>query len=329
MVLNTPLSINHLILNNRIVMPPMATHGSENGYITDVQIEYYKKRVNGGNTGLIITEHCYVAIQGKADAKQLQVEDDDCISYFGKLTDTIHTAGSSKVFCQINHAGSMTSSKITGVSVVGPSAVMNPAAKNPEIPHELSIREIQDIERDFCSAARRAKEAGYDGVVIHAAHGYLLNEFYSPLTNKRSDEYGVQSLENRLRIHIETIQKVRQIVGNEFPISIRFGGCDYMDGGSTIEDAADSAVLLQNAGADMIDISGGMCQFMRKGHTEPGYFQDMSEKVKGRVCIPVLLTGGVTEPNQAEELLESGKCDIIGIGRAMMKNADWSAQIGD
>ena len=136
----------------------------------------------------------------------------------------------------------------------------------------LSIDEIKELERDFAAAARRVKEAGYDGVEIHSAHGYLLNQFYSPLTNFRDDDYGPQSLENRLRFLTEITAAVRQVVGNDFPIAVRLGGSDYQDGGSTIDDAAGAAQILEASGIDLLDLSGGLGMFMRPGHREPGWF---------------------------------------------------------
>lgn len=166
------------------------------------------------------------------------------------------------------------------------------------------------------------KAAGYDGVEIHSAHGYLLNQFYSPLTNFRTDAYG-RSLENRLRFLLETVQKTREAVGADFPIAVRLGGCDYIDGGSTIRDAAQASVALEKAGIDLLDISGGFHIYMRPGHREPGWFSDMTNKIKKNVTIQVILTGGVRTKEQAEALLTEGKADLIGVGRAMMRNPLW------
>ena len=180
------------------------------------------------------------------------------------------------------------------------------------------------IEAQFASAAVRAIEAGYDGVEIHCAHAYLLNQFYSPMINKRTDKYG-GSLENRLRFLVETVGAVRQAVGVDVPIAVRLGGADYLPGGSKEEDAVEAAILLEKAGVDFLDISGGMCFFLRPGHLEPGYFSSMTEKIKAKVSIPVLLTGGIKKVEDAERLLTEGKADMIGVGRALMKDARWKA----
>ena len=220
-------------------------------------------------------------------------------------------------FVQLNHAGS------NGIDEsVSASSVNIPIKKLFKKPRELSVQEILAIEEAFAAAAVRAVEAGYDGVEIHCAHGYLLNQFYSPMTNKRTDEYG-GSLENRLRFTVETVTAVRQAVGGDVPVAVRLGGADYLPGGSREEDAVQAAILLETAGVDLLDISGGMCFFMRPGHIDPGFFSSMTEKIKAEVSVPVLLTGGIKKVEDAERLLEEGKADLIGVGRALLKDAYW------
>ena len=235
-----------------------------------------------------------------------------------RLTDAIHEGGC-KAFVQLNHAGS------NGIDEsVSASNVNIPTKKLSKRPRELASDEILAIEAQFANAAGRAIEAGYDGVEIHCAHAYLLNQFYSPMINKRTDQYG-GSLENRLRFLMETINAVRQAVGVDIPIAVRLGGADYLPGGSKEEDAVEAAILLEKAGIDLLDISGGMCFFLRPGHLEPGYFSSMTEKIKAKVSIPVLLTGGIKKVEDAERLLTEGKADMIGVGRALMKDAGWKA----
>lgn len=324
--INQPITINSMSLSNRLVMPPMATAKStEDGTVSEALCQYYKDRATGGFIGLIITEHSYICPQGKASHGQLSISRDSDIDGLRKLVESIHVSGT-KAMAQINHAGSATSSEITGCEPVAPSSVVHPAkSKQPNaLPHKLTQTEISHIVQDFADAAHRAKMAGYDGVEIHSAHGYLLNQFYSPLTNLRTDEYGADCMENRVRIHLDVIRAVRGVVGENYPVAIRLGGCDYRSGGSTIDDSIKACLLFEQAGIDLLDISGGMCGFTVPGHEEPGYFRDMTEKIKQAVSVPVILTGGIVAAQNAEQLLADHAADMIGVGRALLQDARWA-----
>jgi 2,4-dienoyl-CoA reductase-like NADH-dependent reductase (Old Yellow Enzyme family) len=319
----TPVTINQLTLANRLVMPPMATAKSgEDDGVTENMCAYYQERARYSKIGLIITEHSYIHKSGKAHAGQVSIASDEQIPGFQKLTDCIHQEGV-KVFAQISHAGSAATAECTGQTPMGPSAVCHPRQKD-NVPEEMTVSQIEDVVKYFAQAALRAKKAGFDGVEIHSAHGYLLNQFYSPLCNKRTDAYGGPTVEERTRIHREVIEAVRASVGENYPIAIRLGGCDFMDGGSTVEDCVEACRLFESWGVDLIDLTGGVNGYMRPGHTEPGYFQIMSVPVKETVHIPVLLTGGVKTPAQAEDLLKENTADLIGIGRAIFKNPHWA-----
>lgn len=325
-ILNTPIKIKNIEIENRLVMPPMATAKSDSdGKVTEQLCEYYNEKSQGGYIGLIITEHCYVSPEGKASKGQLSIADDSVIDGLRKLTSIIHNNGS-KVFAQISHAGSAASKNVTGMEVIGVSAVINDGmvGKYKELPKEMTKEQIKQTVKNFADGARRAKQAGFDGVEIHSAHGYLLNQFYSPLTNRRNDEYGSSTMENRLRIHKEIIQAVQAEVGEDFPVALRLGGCDYTDGGSTIADSVEAALLFESYGIDLLDISGGLNGYIIPGKTEPGYFSDMSEQIKKKVSIPVILTGGIVSADVAECLLQKEKTDFIGIGRAILKNSCWA-----
>ena len=323
--LHRPIHIGQLELKNRVVMPPIATYRStEDGKVTDEMLAYYGERARHGHVGLIVTEHSYITLKGKAKARQLSIASDADVDGLRKLTEAIHQNGT-KAFAQLNHAGSAAMRSVSGMPAIAPSALPLPVTPPPggdELPRELTAAEIGTIVREFSDAALRAKAAGYDGVEIHSAHGYLLNQFYSPLTNKRLDDYG-GSLENRLRFLLETVRAVRDAVGSAYPISVRLGGCDYMAGGSTIADSVKASVLLQDAGINLLSVTGGMCRYTRAGHAEAGYFQDMSSAIKKNTTIPVLLTGGVKTVEDAESLLLNRAADMIGVGRAMMQNPNW------
>lgn len=329
--LHKTLSVGGVVLKNRLVMPPMATEKSLNGQVSDGLVEYYREKTQGGHLGLVIQEHSYVSLEGKASANQVSIATDDQIDELRKITDAIHENGTA-VFAQLAHAGSAAREDMTGFAPISASPVVNPCdvairTGAQAVPHEMTKEEIQDVVKKFADAADRAKKAGYDGVEIHSAHGYLLNQFYSPLTNQRTDEYTGATLEGRTRIHREVIQAVRERVGSEFPISIRWGASDYREGGAEKSEVARAAKIFEKAGVDMISISGGMCDYRRPDSKEPGWFSELSEIVKQEVTVPVLLVGGITDGETAEKLLMEDKADLIGIARAILRDSKLAEKI--
>ncbi len=315
-MLKESINIKNMSLRNRIVMPPMATGKAPDGKAGADLVAYYKERANG--TALIIMEHEYVMNEGKAHANQLSMADDAVISAYQSVTSAVHENGA-KIIAQINHAGAKASDN--GERIVGPSAV---AWKDGATPHALTQEEIKEVIASFVAAAVRVKEAGFDGVEIHAAHGYLLNQFYSPLMNHRDDAYSTETMENRTRLHREVLTAVREVVGEEFVVGIRFGACDYTEGGSEIKDIPAAVKAFEAAGADFIDVTGGMMGFVRPGHDEAGYLKELSLAAKEVATVPVILTGGVKTAEDVEALLQEGAADLIGVGRAMMKDGAWS-----
>lgn len=316
-----PLTIGSLTLSNRLVMPPMATAKAfSDGMVSRELLDYYAEKSAGGYISLIIIEHSYISPEGKASACQLSVATDDAIGGLQQLAETIHQNGS-KAILQINHAGSAASNQIIGTIPLAPSAISNPRKGN--MPRAVERAEIAYIVEAFQEAARRVKEAGFDGVEIHSAHGYLLNQFFSPLTNHRSDEYG-GDVQGRIKIHLEIIKAVRSVVGSNFPLFLRLGASDHMDGGTTITDSQAAAGAFAEAGVDVLDISGGFCGYTVPGLKEQGYFAPLSIAVKKAVSVPVILTGGITMPEAAEAILTEGKADLVGVGRAILADSNWA-----
>lgn len=329
MLIDAPILINHLALQNRLVMPPMATaKGGEKDEVSSQAIAYYAERARLSGVGLIITEHMYVDRQGKAHEGQISIANDEGIDSLKQLTDAIHREDV-KVFAQISHAGAATSIAVTETSLVGPSAPSQkgqamelPEELKKDLPEELTKDQIQRIVSLFADAAVRAEKAGFDGVEVHSAHGYLLNQFYSPLSNHRTDDYGIDTMENRIRIHLEIIREIRKRLGFDFPIAVRMGGSDYVEGGTSVEDTVKACRLLEENSVDLLDITGGMTGFVRPGHREAGYFREISTQVKRSVKIPVLLTGGVKTAREAEDLIEEECADLIGFGRVLLNNPE-------
>ncbi len=308
-------------LANRLVMPPMATaKAGPDGKVSKALLDYYEEKSRSGYISLIIIEHSYISPEGKASDNQLSVSGDAMVPGLRTLADVIHRNGS-KAAMQINHAGSAALRDVTGTSPLAPSATANP--RRGDLPREITRKEIGDIVSAFKDAGRRVKEAGFDAVEIHSAHGYLLNQFLSPLTNKRTDEYG-GDISNRIRIHLQVIEAVRSAVGPDFPIQVRLGASDYTEGGTTIEDSKLAARAFEKAGADIIHISGGFVGYTPPGLLEQGYFAPLSEAIKSAVSIPVVLTGGITEAEAAERFLAEKKADLIGVGRAILQDSTWA-----
>lgn len=326
-LLNEEIKAGNKKLKNRLVMAPIALEKSDHGKVTEELLSYYDKRTKSSNIGLVVTEHSFIREDGRASKNQLSISEDSDIIGLKKLSNIIHKNGS-KVIIQISHAGSAAKKEVTNLEAISPSGLLNPigalgggGSKNSKT---MTKKDINEIVNSFVNAAIRAKKAGFDGCEIHSAHGYLLNQFYSPLTNKRTDEYNGNTIDGRILIHLEIIREIRKALGDDFIISMRFGGCDYTNGGSTINDSVKASIEFEKAGLDILDMSGGMCFFTRAGHNESGYFSDMTEKIKEEVSIPVILTGGIKSKSGADQLLRDKKSDMIGIGRAISRKENWA-----
>lgn len=324
-LINKPIEIAGMTLQNRLVLPPMAMNAATpmDGKVTRENIEHYERMAHGGHLGLVILEHCYIAPEGKASVGQIAVTGHDCVDPLRELADAIHACGSPAV-CQINHAGGATTCDITGTAdTYSPSGV--PFLNREGGTKAMTQEDIDRVVSQFALSARAVKEAGFDGVEIHSAHGYLLNQFASPITNKRQDKYG-GSLENRLRIHVEILDAVRQTVGDDFPIFLRLGAADYKEGGNTKEDAPKMAALLaEKASLDVLDISGGLGGYILPGKTHTqGYFSELTKLIRPVCNLPLILTGGITSITAADKLLLEDKADLIGVGRSMLSDSNWA-----
>jgi 2,4-dienoyl-CoA reductase-like NADH-dependent reductase (Old Yellow Enzyme family) len=265
---------------------------------------------------LTIVEHSYVSSEGRLSEKQLGIYDDGLILGLEKLSSSIHATGSPAVI-QINHAGRRAKMEITHVRPVAPSATENA--------RKLRTKEIEGLVEAYARAADRAVKAGFDGVEVHGAHGFLLNQFYSPLSNQRKDKYG-GTLRNRIRFPLEVVERVKDKVKGKL-LLYRIGSDDLDPKGPTIEDSCKFASKLQASGVDIIDVSGGLCG------SEPaqlkniqGYFIPQAERIRKAVNIPVIGVGGITEPEYADSIIKEGRVDLIAIGRQLLKNPDWASE---
>ncbi len=312
-------------LCSRLVMPPMASAtADDSGYVSKALCNYYDERTAPQRIGLVISEHSFVSPEGKYSNKQLSIADDACIAGLKNLTELVHSKGS-KIIAQLAHAGAASDSNITGYEAVSPSGIRLSQRKshNGKI-RSASDEDIQKIIADFCSAAMRAKKAGFDGVQLHSAHGYLLNQFYSPISNKRSDAYTGINIEGRIRLHLEIIEALKKIIPENFILSLRLGACDYTDGGSSLNDAVNACKAFEKSGIDLLDISGGLMGYSRPEKNAEGWFSEETRAIKKAVSIPVISTGGIHSPQVAENLIKDSSADLIGVGRALLKNPVWA-----
>jgi 2,4-dienoyl-CoA reductase-like NADH-dependent reductase (Old Yellow Enzyme family) len=321
--LSSPLSFSGLMLRNRIAMPPMwSGKATPEGFVTDAIVEYHRVRAAAG-TALIIVEHSFVHPRGRHSSTQIGIHDDACLGGLTRLAAAIKAEGA--VACiQVSHAGSRAYSRTTGLKPLGPSAVRHPREHAGKVPDAASRAQIAEVAAAFADAAVRARRAGFDAVEIHAAHGFLLSQFLSPLTNLRTDEYGGDE-EWRRRIHMEVLAAVRQRAGADFPVFVRLGACDEYPGGLAIDAACRAAAALEAAGAALVDVSGGLAGSDDPGRG-PGYFVGYAEAIKRAVRVPVAVAGGISDPAHADRIIRAGQADVVCVGRAMLEDSEWSSK---
>ena len=318
-----PLKIKKMVLKNRLVMAPMVTNfATPEGEVTDRLIHYYKERARGG-VGLIILEASCVTPNGKSGPHKLGIYDDIFISGLEELVNVIHESGS-KIAAQLHHGGNIVSPFTSGEYPVSASTI--PCERIGAIPRSLTEKEIKELVKAFGIAAERAKRTGFDTVQIHAGHGYLINQFLSKRTNKRSDEYG-GSLRNRMRFLLEILESIRERVGSDYPIMARINGKDFLEGGFGIEDSKLVAQELENASLDVLHVSGGTWDSLEKMlppmYGPKGLLVNLAEQIKKNINIPVACVGRITDPIMAEEILEEGKADLITLGRALIADPEF------
>ena len=319
----SPLTVANLTLRNRIVMPPIwSGRAAPDGSASDGNVAFHAERAEAG-CGLVIVEHSFVHPGGRHSATQLGVHRDEMIPGHACIAGAIRDAGA--VAClQLAHAGSKGTAAVLGHPPVAPSAVPHAHRDDDELPEALSSARIAEIVTAFGDAAARAREAGYQAVEIHAAHGFLLSQFLSPLANRRDDHYGGDE-RSRAHLHLEVIAEVRDRVGADLAVFMRLGACDETPGGLEIGTTSRIAPDLVAAGLDLLDVSGGM-QGSRPEGREPGYFVPYAEALRGVVPVPVLVAGGVREPAFADQLVRDERVDLVGVARAMLEDPGWAAR---
>ena len=319
----SPLTVKNMTIKNRIVMMPMGTnYGEQNGEMSFLHINYYEQRAKGG-TGLIIVENASIdSPQGSNGTTQLRIDHDNYLPRLFKFCENIHRYGT-KIAIQINHAGASAISSRINMQPVSASDV--PSKEGGEIPRPLSKEEILHIVKKYGEAAKRAQTAGFDAVEIHAGHSYLISQFLSPITNKRTDEFG-GSVENRTRFCRMVIDEVRKQVGPFFPIMLRLSADELMEGGNTLEDTLEYLDYLQEE-VDIFDVSCGLngsIQYQIDANYLPdGWRSYMAKAVKEKFNKPCISMGNIRDPKVAERILADGDADLIGMGRGLIADPAW------
>ncbi|HHW60898.1 MAG TPA: FAD-dependent oxidoreductase [Syntrophomonadaceae bacterium] len=324
-LLRSPLMLGPIRLKNRIVMPAMGTGlALKSGEVSPAMIKYYEERARGGAGMIIVEIACVDSPQGRASLTQLNIDDPSYIAGLNELAEIIRSYDC-RAFIQLHHAGRQTSPAVTGgLQPVAPSPI---ACRLMRVePHELTIQEIEALKLKFVSAAYYAWKAGFDGVELHAAHGYLLSQFISPYSNRRNDEYG-GSIENRARLLTEIIKEIKQRIP-KLAVGVRLNLTDFVSGGMELEEGLEIAKRVEAAGADLLNVSGGIYE---SGQTtiEPASFAQgwriyLAEAVKEVLTIPVLAGGVIRDPAYAEDLLQAGKTDLVWVGRGMIADPNWT-----
>lgn len=325
-----PIDIRGLSLRNRLWVPALCQYSvtARDGVPTDWHLAHLGSFARGGS-GLILAEATGVTPEGRISPHDTGIWNDEQVAAWRRIVDFVHSQGA-KIGLQLAHAGRKASvwpewgfaqrgtmpASEGGWPTIAPSAV---AYEGYEPPRALAHDELPDVVAAFTAAARRALDAGFDLVQLHAAHGYLLHQFLSPLSNRRDDEYG-GSLENRSRLLLDIVRAVRTEVGDEVPVMVRFSATDYAEGGWDAEQTAVVAGWAHDAGADFFDISSGGLMAGVRIPVGPGYQVPFAEYVRTTAQVPVNAVGLITEAQQAQHIVQSGQADAVMLGRESMRD---------
>jgi 2,4-dienoyl-CoA reductase-like NADH-dependent reductase (Old Yellow Enzyme family) len=323
----TPLALRGITLKNRIVISPMCQYSAEDGFTNDWHFVHLGSRAVGG-ASLIILEATAVSPEGRITPDDLGIWKDEHVPGLRRITDFLKANGS-VAGIQLAHAGRKAShaspwkgggvvpASEGGWTTVAPSAV--PFTAEEPAPHALSLAEIQQVIEDFRVATRRTLEAGFQVIEIHGAHGYLLHEFFSPLSNQRTDQYG-GSFENRVRLLLEVTEATRAEWPTELPLIVRISATDWTEGGWTVEESVQLAKLLKDKGVDLVDCSTGGNVPTAQIPVGPGYQVQFAEQVKREAGIPTGAVGLITNAQQAEDIIATGQADLVLLARESLRD---------
>ncbi|MCX7677613.1 MAG: FAD-dependent oxidoreductase [Spirochaetes bacterium] len=316
-----PIAINKTVVKNRIAYPSLGLLYSLDGKLNDRYRNFYRERARGG-AGIVTVGPVGFDFVGSGPVA-LQIGSDDAIDDFKELTKMIKDEGAC-AWIQLFHAGAYSYSKLLGgIDPIAPSAVYSNYSKT--MPREMTLEDIKQVQQGFVDAAARAKEAGFDGVEIIGSAGYLITQFLSPLTNKRTDEYG-GSFENRTRFPREIIEMMRKRLGPDYPISIRMAGNDFVPGSNTDEDARAIAKVYEKAGVDLINVTGGWHESripQLPMELPRGVYSYLALNIKKAVNVPVIASNRISDPYLAEQIIKDGIADMVNLGRVLIADPYW------
>ena len=328
----SPLTLRSLTLRNRVGVSPMCQYSSENGFATDWHLVHLGAFATGG-AGLVLTEAAAVTPEGRISPQDLGIWDDAHVPMLQRITAFCRAQGA-VMGIQLAHAGRKASTRrpwerpggTVPVSeggwdnVMAPSAV--PFSATYPSPHALSLDGIAHVIASFRAAAVRALDAGFQVAELHAAHGYLLHEFLSPIANERTDHYG-GSFENRIRLLLDVTDAVRTVWPAELPMLVRISATDWADGGWTIEESVQLATLLRGRGVDLIDCSSGGLAAHQQITIGPGYQVPFARRIRAESGVPTAAVGLITDAVQAEQIVADGSADMVLLARELLRNPRW------
>lgn len=327
----SPLKIRGIELKNRIVVSPMCQYTAKDGMADDWHLVHLGSRAAGG-AGLVFTEATAVTAQGRITPGDLGIWDDKHIEPLARIVRFVERMGSVPAI-QLAHAGRKASCALPwegglgltpkdgGWNIIAPSAIQ--FTDTSPMPHELDQQGIDAIIKAFGDALKRALKAGYKVIEIHAAHGYLINEFLSPLTNKRTDKYG-GSIQNRMRLLCEIVTHFRSIMPQEMPLFVRISATDWIEDGWTEKDSIELAKTVKPLGVDLIDVSSGAVVAHAKIPVGPGYQVPFAAEIRKCAGIMTGAVGLITEPHQANSIITSGSADLVFLAREFLREPYWA-----
>ncbi|MCX6047844.1 MAG: NADH:flavin oxidoreductase/NADH oxidase [Chloroflexi bacterium] len=323
-------TLRGVTFRNRIGVSPMCQYSSEDGFATDWHLVHLGARAVGG-AGLVIVEASAVQANGRISPHDLGIWQDEHVAKLRSITEFMASQGAVPGI-QLAHAGRKANTARpweggqplpnphNSWQIVAPSAM--PFRDGYPTPHELTLAEIEGVKQAFCAATQRAVQAGFKLIEIHAAHGYLLHNFYSPIANQRQDAYG-GSFDNRIRLLLEVVQEVRLILPDDLPLTVRISSTDWVEGGWDVEDSIELAKRLKQAGVDLVDCSSGGNVATAKIPIAPGYQVGFAQAVRERAGIATAAVGLITQAEQAEQIIASEQADLVLLARELLRDPYW------